>query len=147
MTKHRVTLTLNVRARTKAEAEEIGVGACEHLRETFNDDDSIGDECYSLAGTPAAEKERDKLQARMSAPLFALIWGGGDEPESPAITLHRSRPGALAQALTNIAQACIDARDVREHSARVRRELKSGDYVGELPNETWMEIQSLAVNA
>ena len=37
-----VLITIPIRAATSTDAADIALGACEHLQDTFNDDDSIG---------------------------------------------------------------------------------------------------------
>lgn len=34
--------------------------------------------------------------------VFVLLWGGGDEPESPCITVHATRESASKQALQHL---------------------------------------------
>lgn len=41
MPKFRTILELTIKAKTQADADEVGNGAAEHLLETFNDDESI----------------------------------------------------------------------------------------------------------
>lgn len=47
----------------------------------------------------AARPSHRYLPARDFAPhtvyVWVLIWGGGDEPENPSVTIHRTKGGAL----------------------------------------------------
>lgn len=43
--KFKVTLELVVKARTAADAVELGVGMCEHLMDTFNDNFTLTELC------------------------------------------------------------------------------------------------------
>lgn len=68
---HTVHITLAVRAPTQAAALEVGVGAVEHLVDTFNDDGSIGP-LFSVDPDGGTD-ERDLLQQ-----LVAWATGGRD---------------------------------------------------------------------
>jgi hypothetical protein len=77
--------------------------------------------------------------------VYVLTWGGGDEPESPAISLHRTKGGALRQARSWVSE--LGVTDERGLPSRVLRELRASGSAWEMPNETWMTLERLSVGA
>lgn len=198
MPKFKSILEMTIKAATQADANNVAGNAAVHLRESFNDDDSISPGVRFLSGGPqnvviptellsalidaadcaadeqehAAERNRQegeregakacarrarqhrstfrqartffngavpKRAAKPRGPdAYVLIWGGGDEPESPAISLHATKQLALAQARKNL-EMCIDD---QSSITRVIKELKAGETAMNAPNDSWMEIHS-----
>lgn len=75
--------------------------------------------------------------------VYLLIWGGGDEPESPEITVHGTKAGALAQAESGMGNYEDDL--TPDEFADKLRELRDMGRTDDLPNECWFEIQRTKV--
>lgn len=102
------------------------------------------------------------IAALASAELFVLVWGGGDNPEDPGISLHRTFEGAIAQALKyadaegydeddslseDAAYADASGAVVEDASNRayIERKLREGGTAWGLPNETSFSIQTATI--
>lgn len=80
--------------------------------------------------------------------VFVLTWGGGDEPEIPAVSVHASRAGAIGE-------ACRIVRDTFEPQdydlVKMRADLidvDSSDASGtDGPNDTYFYISPCEVQS
>jgi hypothetical protein len=75
--------------------------------------------------------------------VWVLVWGGGCEPESPAISLLRTKAAALRKARQDL-ECCCDAKVI----ARVIRELRSkgSAYEIEGTRDSFMELSTQQIN-
>lgn len=74
--------------------------------------------------------------------VWVLTWGGGDEPESPSITVHRTREGAIAHARNEIATYCGEGSNPDGCAETLRRtgRIPFGGISG--ARESWMSLDA-----
>ncbi len=125
MTHHMRTITLMIDDKRSAiDADGVAEGAAEHLLETFNDDGSL----VHASANPWV------------ASVWVLTWGGGDEPESPTITVHRTREGAIEHARNEVA-AYYEGTEGLDRLIQGLRDMGRIPF-GDLPGDTWMSLDA-----
>lgn len=75
--------------------------------------------------------------------VFVLIWGGGNEPESPAVSVHATLAGALAAAGENFGSLFESADAVRAACEKLRQDMEWSDRNG----DTFMLIEKQEVQS
>lgn len=126
MTHHTRTITLLIDDKRSAiDADGIAEGAAEHLGETFNDDGSL----IHVSANPRL------------ASVWVLTWGGGDEPESPTVTVHRTREGAIEHASNEVTAYYEGTTEGLDRLIDTLRDTGRIPF-GDLPGDTWMSLDA-----
>lgn len=86
MPKFRTILELTIKAKTQADADEVGSGAAAHLLETFNDDESIAPGVRVVTGGPVnVIVPADVLAVPILQRCESFISGFEDDPDQEGI--------------------------------------------------------------
>jgi hypothetical protein len=139
-----ISIAASVRAATPSDALMMGVAASDHLAETFNDNGSFKPGVIALASARPRKAKKAQRPTLVGARVYVLTWGGGDEPESPAITVHRTKTGALKCASGYLDEVGDDFEP--GDKTRLLRELRTtGSCFEGMGNETWLNLEEQAI--